>query len=497
MIDWLSARAMATPGKTFLQLGARSFSFAQVDRMVGATCAVLRSRGDIRAGDHVALLLPNGLPFVLSALALMRCRAVSVPLNLRSTATELQWQFKRSDCRLLICQREDATRAADIADDVLVFPELDRLRLSARQQPPQVHLEADFAIIHTSGTTGTPKAAILTVNNIYQSALSSAFRLGVLPDDRWLCVLPLYHVGGLSIIMRSLLYGTAVELPPLPRFDVAAVNHLLCQGAITLASLAPTMLRRLLDARTRPWHPRLRLILLGGEATAPDLVQRCLQLALPIAVSYGLSEASSQVATALPASLRRKSASVGKALLFNHLRIVDEHDADLPPGAAGEILVKGGSVMRGYYGDPGASERQLRGGWLRTGDIGCRDGDGDLFVLQRRSDLIVSGGENIYPAEVENALRAHPAVAEVVVIGLADSDWGQRAAAAVQLKSDARADAAELIAFARGRIAAYKVPRELRFLEAIPRAASGKISRLAVRKAFDDAAAAPDPRASL
>ena len=485
--DWLSARVRATPHKAFLHVEAETVSFADIDGLVSATTAIIRAHTNVSAGDHVALLMTNGLASVVSLLALMRLGVVIVPLNTRLTADELKWQFANSDCRLLICEHDGEARARALTDAVLVIPGVSSLAATDETDASaRIDLDSDFAIIHTSGTSGRPKAAVLTYNNIFQSALGSAFRLGVLPDDRWLCILPLYHVGGLSIILRSLIYGTAVELMPAKHFDAAAVNRLLAERPISLISLAPTMLTRLLDAKTQPWNPRLRLVLLGGEATPVALVSRCIEAGIPIAPSYGLSEAASQVATATPDLLQTKPGSVGKPLLFTELRVLDERGDDAAPGMPGEIIVRGPQVMRGYYKDPPATDRALRSGWLRTGDIGYLDDDGDLVVLQRREDLIVSGGENIYPAEVETALQEHPAVEEVIVIGLQDAKWGQRVAAAIQMGEGRGASEDEISAFAREKLASYKVPRDIRFVSSFPRTSSGKIIRRELGKIFDE-----------
>lgn len=488
--DWLGARVRATPQKAFLHVEGETYSFADMDRLARAAAAFIRTRANVGCGDRVALWMRNGPASVLSLLALMRLGAVVVPLHARLSAGELQWQVENSGCHLVICERDGEAIVRAAADSVLVFPDMADLTRAdaagAPDAPRDSDLGREFAIIHTSGTSGRPKAAVLTYKNIFQSALGSAFRLGALPDDRWLCVLPMYHVGGLSIILRSLIYGTAVELPPMKRFDVDAVNRLLAERPISLVSLAPTMLSRLLDAKARPWNPRLRLVLLGGEATPVELVARCVAERIPIAPSYGLSEAASQVATATPNGAAAKPESVGKPLLFTQLRVIDEGGADRAPGAPGEIIVKGPQVMRGYHNDAAATERALRGGWLHTGDIGYLDQDGDLVVLQRREDLILSGGENIYPAEVEQALRAHPAIEDVIALGLEDAKWGQRVAAAIQLRDGLDASEDAISAFARGVLASYKIPREMRFVSAFPRASSGKIQRREVRKLFND-----------
>ena len=476
------------PNNIFLALEDTSLTFADVNRRVSRTGAAILRHRLLEPGDRVAILMAKPAPFILTLLALMRLRAVSVPLNTRLAASELAWQIQNVDCRLLICEAETRALAGETGANVMELPNIDR-----EDPAPQygdfgmMNLDDDFAIVHTSGTSGKPKAATLTCGNIYHSARASAERLGHTPKDRWLCVMPLYHLGGLSIILRSLIYGSTVHLLSATSFDVDHVNLTLSALPITLVSLVPTMLQRLLDAKTRPWNPHLRLILLGGEAPSAELLARCAADNLPIAATYGLTETASQAATALPDLVYRKPGTVGKPLKFAQVRIINERGEDAPPNTPGEILVSGASVMRGYYKDPAASAKALRNGWLHTGDIGCLDEDGDLFVLQRREDLIVSGGENIYPAEVEAVLRQHPAVAEAVVLGLADAAWGQRVAALIETRTSQSATSDDIIAFARQRLAGYKIPRQIAFATALPRTSSGKVQRREARKAFTDA----------
>ena len=483
-------RVNDSPDSAFIFLEDSEVTFAGMSRLASGGCAVIQRHRLLEPGDHVGILMPNGLPFVATLFALMRMGAVTVPLNTRLSSAELKWQLENADCRLLIC--EPRTRA--LADAISEDP-LELRRRSFLEAPSQyeeyggMNLDDDFAIVHTSGTTGLPKAAILTYGNIYQSAVSSALKLGVMQRELWLCVLPLYHVGGLSIILRSWHYGTAVQLMPAAPFDAQAVNRELSEKPITLVSLVPTMLQRLLDAKMRDWNPRLRLILLGGEAPSLELLERCIAEKLPIATSYGLTEAASQVATALPDLVCRKPGTVGKPLMTTQVWVADERGENAPPNEPGEVLAKGATVTRGYYNASGATRAALRDGWLHTGDIGYLDEDGDLFVLQRRADLIISGGENIYPAEVERVLRQHPAVAEAVVFGQPDQQWGQRAAAVVELQAGAATSAEALEIFMRGKLAGYKIPRQYAFVDAMPRTSSGKIQRGAARKVFNDAIA--------
>ena len=481
-------RVIHYPENFFFAYGDLGLRVSHTNVNVSQTCAAILRHTSLEPGDRVAILMESPVPFILTLFALMRMRVVSVPLNTRLTASELAWQIQNVGCRLVICGPETRTLAGETGANVMELPNID-LEDPASQFGDfgWMKLDDDFAIVHTSGTGGRPKAAILTYGNVYQSAVASALKLDTRRNEQWLCVLPLYHVGGLSIVFRSLNYGTAIELVPPGPFDVREVNRILSEHPITLVSLVPTMLQRLLDAKTRPWNPQLRLILLGGEAPSPELVERCIAEKLPIATTYGLTEASSQVATATPDLVYRKPGTVGKPLMFTQVRIRGENGDEAVAGVPGEILVKGGTVMRGYYNDPDATTQALRDGWLHTGDIGYLDEDGDLFILQRREDLIVSGGENIYPAEVERVLRSHPRVAEAVVFGRPDAQWGQRVVALVQPASGASISHDSIGRFLRERLAGYKVPRQIVFVDALPLTASGKIQRREARRIFDDA----------
>ena len=520
MQDWLAERTQATPHKLALIIGEQRWNYAALNQMVNATCARLQDAG-VQAGDFVAVRLPNGLPYVCLVHALARIGAILVPLNTRLTASELRWQIEHVAAKWLVTDEGSAQDAAQwlmVNCKLLMVNEawFEPTTLTINHLPFNIHHYQ--SVVFTSGTSGQPKGVLLTFSNHFWSATASAYRLGLDPNDLWLSVLPLYHVGGLAVLFRSCLYGTAVSLHP--RFDPPAINHDLDTNPITLISLVPTMLHRLLDSRSH-WPSHLRLILLGGAAAPPELVAEA--NALPrkrlsvignqltvtgdepltinnspitinhspplVATTYGLTEAASQVVTMLPADAARKPGSVGRPLMFTRVKIVDETGVERPSGEIGEIVVTGPTVMAGYFQEVVASGKwqvannlppatfNLPPATIHTGDLGYLDADGDLFLVQRRSDLIVSGGENVYPAEVEAVLRQQPQVVEACVVGIPDAEWGQRVVAMVQIAPNATVSAADLITFCRERLAGYKIPRHIQLVAELPLTASGKIGR--------------------
>jgi O-succinylbenzoic acid--CoA ligase len=322
---------------------------------------------------------------------------------------------------------------------------------------PAVGAGPGDTVLFTSGTAGAPKPVVLTRANHEASAIASAWNLGVAPDDRWLCVLPMHHVGGLSILWRSAIYGTTAVVDP--RFDAARANAWIEDGEVTLASLVPTMLRRMRDAGLRD-PGRLRAVLLGGGPVPRDLLEWAGAIGLPVLQTYGMTETASQIATLRAEEALHHHGSAGRPLLGVELRIGDR----------GEILVRGPMV---------AASAVDEDGWLHTRDRGGLDEDGFLHVEGRLDDVIVTGGENVMAGEVEDALRAHPAVADVAVAGRPDPEWGQAVTAWVVLAT--HVPDGELQAHCRARLAPSKVPKAIVRVDELPRNAAGKVVRRELR----------------
>jgi O-succinylbenzoic acid--CoA ligase len=474
---WIDYCGAASPDQPAMISAGESWTFSELNARIHTTAARLAAWG-VRAGSRAAVLMPNGTPYVLVAHALMQLGAVIIPINTRLSAPEVRYQLETASPTLLI----DSPETESLSMAALLqkqphsanFPAFQSMHYDVVPVDPG----ADAAILFTSGTTGRPKGARLTVGNLLFSAAASRERLGVTALDRWLLTLPLYHIGGLSILYRSYIDGTTVVLYE-GSFDPHRIAKMLTQHQITLISLVPTQLHRMIEAGVQ-FPDSLRLILLGGAAASPDLLRRAYERNLPVATTYGLTEAASQVATMLPEQARYKPGSVGKPISGVTVCIVGEDGHDMPAGEIGEVVVSGGNIMRGYVGYDDLNPS----GVFSTGDLGYIDQDGDLWLVQRRSDLIVSGGENIYPVEVENALKSHPLVDDACVVGLPSVEWGQTVAAAIVRKAGVSVTPDELDAHCKVYLAAYKRPRRYIFVDCLPQTASGKVIRRDVAALF-------------
>jgi o-succinylbenzoate---CoA ligase len=445
---WLARAAASKPGQIALDTPEGVCTYAELLVRAGDAAEQLRERG-AGAGERVAIALPAGLAFAYVLHACLVLGAVAVPVDLRMFAAE---------------QARIAEGAKVLIDEPLVVSRGEAL---ARHDLGASHeLDATAVVIHTSGTSSAPKPIELTYGNLLWSAFGSAVALGVDPNERWLCALPLSHVGGLSILVRSAIYATTAVVHE--RFETERVLRALREENVTLVSLVATTLARLLDAGLdRP--PSLRCALTGGGPVAAALIERAAEAGVSVSMTYGLTEACSQVTTAPVAALAEGDLGAGPPLFCTNVRCDED----------GEILVAGPTVAPGALSD----DR-----WLHTGDLGAIDEQGRLSVTGRKADTIVSGGENIAPSEVEAVLESHPDVLEAAVVGRADAQWGEAVTAIVVPRNgdaldDATANAslpaiASLRAHCSATLAPYKVPKQILLrAEPLPRTRSGKLLR--------------------
>jgi O-succinylbenzoic acid--CoA ligase len=482
--DWLARRAVTHASHPALLAGSVSWTFAELDVRVGVAAGRLAAHG-VADGDRVALLARNGPAFVAVTHAVGRLGAVLVPLNVRLTPVELAWQLTDAQTALLFHDAAHGSLAAAASEQVRglrtieIGPDGPEGPATAAIPPRDgIPLGSVQAIAYTSGTTGRSKGVLLTHGNHWWSAVGSALHLGHRRDDRWLAMLPLFHVGGLAILFRSVIAGVPVVLQE--AFEPARANRAIEEERITLVSVVANMLGRMLDERgERPYPPTLRCILLGGGPAPRALLEDCLRRGLPVSPTYGLTETASQVATLLPEELNQHLGSAGRPLPTTEIRI-ERDGRPAPPGEVGEIIVRGPTVMPGYVG-VAAGDEILPDGWLRTGDLGRLDGEGYLHVLDRRDDLIISGGENVSPAEVEAVLLLHPAIEDAAVVGAPDERWGAIPVAFVKRRVGWTPTEHEVLAFCAARLAAFKRPRRIEWVDSLPRNAADKLLRRELR----------------
>ena len=466
---------------------------------MSALSAVLISRG-VERGGRVALLMSPSERSVAMVHAIARVGAVAVPLNLRQSTPELVSQLRDSGPSLVV---HDDALGAKVGDpgrrtDARRWERASELMAESASGGVEPVLgglldaSSRHAIIYTSGSSGAPKGVELSLSNLMWNAISIGFRTGASSADRWLLCMPLFHVGGYAIIFRSVLHGSAIVLHP--RFDPNLVSLSLDNDGVTLASFVPTMLTDVLETRGgRPLDPRVRLIFLGGGQPPAQLVATIRKRGLPVLLTYGMTETCSQVAVS---NVLEPSAGISyRAILPSDVAVTKPGKGGLVelagPGEVGEVAVRGPTLFKGYWRRPALTRARFRGDWFLTGDLGVGQPSaskggrtaGGIAILGRREETIVTGGEKVFPAEVEAALREHPSVRDAVVVGVDDPKWGQRVVAVVETKgpSGARPLASELSAFLRERVGRYKVPKEYRFWEALPRTPTGKTRRAEVR----------------
>jgi O-succinylbenzoic acid--CoA ligase len=432
--NWLAQRAETCPDRDALQAGDETLTYRELEGEAEATARRLAGRG-VRAGSEVTISMPAGIEYAILVHALMKLGAVLHPLDPRLGDEELAAALGEVRPALEI-NGEGQVDGGEA--DYPLFGEID--------------LDAPHCRILTSGTSGSAKAVELSYGNHLWSAVGSAFNLGVDPADRWLCCLPLFHVSGLSILLRSVIYGTTVVIED--GFDADRVAEILSGRKVTLVSLVATQLSRLTEVGADIAGPRA--LLLGGGPMPGVLLADAIGRGAAVVQTYGLTEAASQVATLPPEDAERKLGSAGRPLLTTHVRI-----------EGGQILVQGPTVSAGCFDADG---------WLRTGDLGWIDEEGFLYVTGRGSDLIVSGGENVMPAEIEAVLLAHPAVADAAIFGRPDPEWQEAVCALVVLGDDGATEEG-LREHCAASLAPFKVPKQIEFVSGLPRTPSGKLLR--------------------
>ncbi len=499
--SWPARRARKTPGRVAVVHDGREWTYQSVHQRVQRLAWALRDLG-VGRGDRIAYLGPNHPAFLETLFAAGVLGAVFVPLNTRLAAPEIAFNLADSGTAVLIHAPEQADVATTAAADAAVIHRIalagpgdgalgySEFLASGRDEPidTPVGLDDVCMIMYTSGTTGRPKGAVLSHGNITWNCFNVLVDVDFAGDEVTLVVAPLFHTAGLNLTcLPTLLKGGRVVL--VGAFDPARVLETIESQRVTYMFGVPTMYGAMVASPrwAKADLSSLRSISCGGAPVPMHTIRTYLARGLAFSQGYGMTEASPGVLYLDRAMASVKVGSAGVPHFFTDVRIVTPDDADAEPGDRGELLVSGPNVMSGYWGQPDATAAAFADGeWFRSGDIAEVDDDGYYSIVDRVKDMILSGGENIYPAEVEAVLREHPAVADCALIGIPDPRWGEVGRAVVVLRSGADTDEQDVTGFLAGRLAKYKIPRSVVFVDALPRNATGKILKPTLRARFGE-----------
>ena len=489
LTDLLSFALSTAPDKLAVVCDETAYTFGQVHARANALAAYFKAQG-VSAGERIGLLARNVPQYLETQVACLRAGAVLVPLNFRLAAAEVQYILR--DCSPRITLAEPAFAAlvdSTLTDALLIDAEYERIVGGAVESPPpMVDPDVDAMILYTSGTTGRPKGAVLTNRALYSRIYANLFEYSVRSGSTFLQCLPMFHIASNVSYTYSFAGATCIYLKD---FHPLAVLELIEKHQVTTALLVPTMINALIhQPETRTANlSTLERVAYGASPIPPSvLVEAIHQLGCEFLQLYGMTETSA--ATVLrpqfhdPRHHADLLTSAGQSALGMDVRIVDDSDNELADGDVGEIVCRGEAVMRAYWNNREASDDVLKNGWMHTGDLGFRSDGGFFFVTDRKKDMIVSGGENVYPREVEDVLFEHPGILEAAVIGVPDDKWGERVHACIVMEPGQDFDADDIRAHARASLAGYKVPRSLEAMHSLPKNATGKVLKVDLRRPY-------------
>jgi long-chain acyl-CoA synthetase len=496
--ELLKQRVDAATDNPFLfsEVDKRQFTYKEFQVAVKRTAALLAENG-IGKGDVVSLLLPNSVEYVIAYFACWQIGALAGPINSLLKAQEIAYVISNSEAKAWMVSSEFLPVVEALRDELshqlrVVIPfdnEAETTYGMDETLAPELDLAPDdeAIIIYTSGTTGKPKGCLLTHCNVIANARQISSWLSFTETDRLLTIMPLFHMNAVSVTTMSALYAGGSTVVS-PKFSASRFWQIISDYRITSFGSVATMLSMLLST-----HPdgvpaglnteQLRFAMCGSAPVPAEILKRFEETFNCLVIEgYGLSESTCR-STFNPPDTRRRPGSCGVPI-GNEMRVVDEEDRDVPTGELGEIVLRGENILKGYYKNEAANETAFRNGWFHTGDIGYRDADGYYFIVDRKSDMIIRGGENIYPREIDEVLYQHPDIAAAAVVGIPDKLYGEEVGAVVVLKNGATSSEQEVIEFCKARLADYKCPKVVRFVEDIPKGPTGKLLKRELAKIF-------------
>lgn len=500
--ELLEVRAAAAPDKHFLfsETDGRSFTFGEFERAVNRTARLLEAHG-VTTGDVVSLLLPNSAEYIIAYFACWKLGATAGPINSLLKAEEISFVLSDSETSILLVHPDFLPTIETIRGglpklrDIISFADeaaatrdfVHEVPASASWEGEVISSDTEAIIIYTSGTTGKPKGCLLTHGNLIANARQISHWLGFTKDDRLLTIMPLFHMNAVSVTTMSALYAGGSTVVS-PKFSASRFWQIISDYQITSFGSVATMLSMLLSTYPEGVPPglqtkQLRFAMCGSAPVPAEVLKRFEETFNCLVIEgYGLSESTCR-STFNPPDERRRPGSCGMAI-GNEMRVVDDEDKEVAHGELGEIVLRGENILKGYYRNPEATANAFRNGWFHTGDVGYRDAEGFFYIVDRKSDMIIRGGENIYPREIDEVLYKHPMVAAAATIGVPDELYGEEVAAFVVLKEGRETTEKEIIDYCRAHLADYKCPKSVRIVSEIPKGPTGKLLKRELAKKF-------------
>lgn len=489
--DWAVKRALISRDEIAFITDDKQWSYGEFNTRVDKLANTLRDTFKVRRGDRISAVVINSVECLEILFAAAKLGAIFTPINVRLTAREIAYILDDLGTELLFVHdmfaqaREAAAEpGVRVRNIVAIGPEYDALMAAADATPviPQAMRNDVAVIMYTSGTTGRPKGAMLTHENLRGNAAALVPSFGLSASDTTITALPMFHIGGLGLHTLPFIYVGATNVI-LKSFVPTQVAEMIAQHRPTQLLLVPTMWEALMalpDIDSLDWSS-LNLAIISGAPASVPVIKFFNKLGVPLAEGFGMTECAPGIAMLAPEFVSEKAGAIGRSLFDVDTRIVDEFDQDVAVGEVGELLIRGDNVFVGYWMRPEESEQALRGGWFHSGDMGREDEDGFITLVDRKKDMLISGGENIYPREIELALSEMPGIGAVSVVGTSDAKWGETPVAFIVASGSPVVTEEDVIAFARERLAKFKTPTRVEFIEAFPMTATGKIQKNLLR----------------
>lgn len=502
--DWLEKRDLLTPNKIAIEdlVQKAKFTYRVFNRRCNCLANALRNSLGVEKGDRIAILSLNCFQYLEALFAVAKIGAILVPINIRLTGTELKYIFNNCSPKLLILGKDFFETVAPLKEDLNIkyyisieekppawLISYEKLLGEASEGPPRpdgpITLDDPHLILYTSGTTGNPKGSVQTHGNIVWNSINTNLALDLLSTDITLTGLPLFHSGGLHVMTTPTLHvgGTVVIQRT---FDAEEVLSLIHNKRVNTVFFVATMWLFMMQSAgfEKTDFSGLRLAWSGGAPCPISVIEAYQKKGVCFRQGYGLTEVGPVDMVLSAEEAVRKAGSIGLSSFHSDMRVVDDEDRDVGVGEVGELIFRGPHVTPGYWEDPKATAEAIRNGWFHTGDLAKKDEEGFVYIVDRKKDMIISGGENIYPVEIENFIYQHPKIAEVAIIGVPDEKWGEAGKAIVVCKEGQRVSEEDILDFLKGKVAKYKIPKSVEFINALPRNPAGKVLKRTLREKY-------------